>query len=259
MADLMLNSVAAVKIVEAIDGRDLPQPVIDAWNYREAVHRIDPTAPDPVPVLAAASADEVAEVAADLARQRIVATELQLVRTEAINVADRRLVSTVIAGFSEIIEALGPRWQTAADTFTELHAKLPAGYRDPTVLVAAGPDAVATFAAASTAAAELDRLARIRNDLALLGAEARVNRSHEAGTRYTSVTDTLGAEDAAEAMKVRGPLDPWGSLLELEKVTGLAWRTVADHAAYVRALPVVTMRTVRTRRDGFIVHEQVPA
>lgn len=162
----------------------------------------------------------------------------------------------VITSAGAIIDALTDCWTAAADAFTAAHACLPAGY-DADALVRAGAETVRSFTDARTAADTLTRLRSIRDRLVNLGAKAAGDNTVEIGTRYCTTTTTGAARRAADAMRNKtAPLGEWGSLLTTPGVTGLAWRTVADHAAYIKALPVEENRVERVHLGAGITGQR---
>ena len=252
-------TIAATRVVNLTQGADLPDAIIDAFNYREAVYAISLEGPDITAALVATNLDTVAQVVTELASARSLKTEMNTVVQEARLLADRKLVGAVTAGAEQIIINLEPKFKKAAAAFTKAFEPLTnISYRDTDALVSAGSESVRNLEAAIKATAPLNDLRAIRNELANLGVVASGNRQHEIGTRFCDVTDTLGAEQAAHAIKAHGPIEPWGALLSLDKVTGLTWRTTWAHTGYLNKLPQREIRAVSIG-GGAYQHQEVAA
>lgn len=165
------------------------------------------------------------------AQGKIARDAIPVVRGEIADLLARRIIREIAAAGAEIIEKARPVFMTAAEVYTNAVAALPAN-TSPEALVNAGSGVVALYEQATGAAATLDKLRRIRDELATLGVRAPGDQRVEQWTRVLDLEDA-DAIDWAQRARSAGPLGSWQGLLAAKGVRRLWWPSIAEHTEAV--------------------------
>ena len=232
MLDLQITYANSVVRALADIGVKPPKAVADAVAVRGAALDFEPQPFDPE-TLHTAKPGEVLDLldAASTAAARAAA--MKALHGEIHAVTARRLVGAVNGHTDEILASVGDRFDKLADEFSRLVAKLPRGFDDPAVLVAAGPAAVQAFSEAQSAAAELEPLLDLRRNLP--GADI-VTRFGKA-TQFAEVADQQTAANVAAV--TAGPLGLLAAILQVPGTRLRWWRSRFEQQAHINGLAEV--------------------
>lgn len=167
--------------------------------------------------------------------------QIYAVRDHLLRPLAQRLAGALRGHTDEILAATAPIFTAAAERFTTAHAKLPAGWSDPTHLVAAGPAAVQ---------AHLDALAEVGtlNTCAALRQALDDTPPHGVTPAVYTVTGWALPTNTDQAVAVghsanwaTTTLGRWGAALDAGAT--LAWpSSVGAHHAAARAVPEMETR-----------------
>lgn len=199
----------------------------------------------PAPSVEELSELEAAEVAAAI--ERLADAEVRReasvrVKGELLARIGRALIREARSAAPELVDSLAAKIAPTASAFTTTVRSLPAGYRDPAAVLAAGADAGEAYRFAQSLGSELEDARTLRDALGRLGATAEPGGDLELGSRYCRVRNTGSARRVAEKIRHydgRNPLGLFAELLEVAGVEDLHFPTLRDQRRFIEKLPAV--------------------
>jgi hypothetical protein len=200
---------------------------------------------------ATVSAAEARQLMADIVR---LEGERRTARGNARAAALNRFATRVIGAAQAVAPQLGidagPGFTAAAETYTNAYRTLPANWEQPTVLSRFDGQQFAAYGVCRDTAGVLNAHADLWTSLAEL--TGRKGRSLAyGGTEFARLGDDGNSLDA-EALFAGGrrtlgsPLGKWAGMLDVAGAELHWWNSDAEHAAYVKSLPVYEVAYVRS-------------